>query len=655
MSDDDRQLGENGHLTTTRRRLLGAGAAVVLGPAAVETAGAAASDTVTVVHDTHFHGRFTGRDGRTIAEYTSAIKDVEAAHDNPVFFGNGDDLSPSVMGLVFKGEHMIEALNYVHDSVDANFVDGAGNHEFDFGVDNASTQFGNSTFPWVVANLLTPDGDPIPGTERWTTVDVGGVTVGVFGLGVEDFHGITSYPPDYQVIPPVDAAQEATDALINDEGADVVVLASHTNHSTHKEIGEAVDGLDLIVGSHSGVTFDDIHEHGGTLVSELGDQFKHLGAVTLDADTGDLVSWERVDLEPGEYTPDAGMQAIVDKWEATLEEEFDTVVVESEVVLDARFSTNYARESRYGNLLTDIFRDELDADVGIQNPGGIRSNDTYGPGEITKRDIFNTLPFPNTLVKLELSGETLKNTLEASVGALPWNPFGIQPAMQISGVQYEYSGHDGEQHVENVYVGGEELDPDATYTLATNNFVADNWSSLSPATLVTETSRLLADVVVEHLKEMGTVSPDLENRILRVDSEVGAGRAVSRGHDEDLTVSVEKPEKAKSVSSDPADYRAVTKDGDEWGATSVSVKDDSVHVSFPSEGFPDDEVETHLRVFGAFDPDDEAYGYENDDGSIMDLPVSAAFDHFVLKGPIGAAQNDGNGKGRGKGKGKGGD
>lgn len=640
MSRNDRQV-RNGVINPSRRQVLGASAGLVLGAGVTIDTAAAATSTVTVVHDTHLHGRFTGRDNRTIAEYTSAIKDIESNHANPVFFGNGDDLSPSVMGLVFKGEHMIDALNYIHDDVDANFVDGAGNHDFDFGVDNASERFAESTFPWVVANLLTPDGNPIPGTERWTTVDVGGVTVGVFGLGVEDFHGITAYPADYQVLPPVDAAQEATDSLINDEGADVVVLASHTDHSTHKEIGDAVDGLDLIVGSHSGVTFDSIHEHGGTLVSELGDQFKHLGAVTLDADTGNLVGWNRVDVSSDDYAPDSGMQAVVDTWQQKLAEEFDTVIVRSDVVLDARFSTNYARESRYGNLLTDIFRAELDADIGIQNPGGIRSNDIYGPGDITKRNIYNTLPFPNTLVKLELSGATLKSTLEASVGALPWNPFGIQPAMQISGVQYEYSGHNGEQHVENVYVGGEELDPEATYTLATNNFVAENWDSLSAATLVEETSRLLADVVVDHLEPKTTVSPALENRILRVDSEVGAGQAVSRGRDDDQTVSVDKPEKATSVSDDPADYRAVTKTGAEWDATEVSVKDDTVHVSFPSEGFPEDEVETHLRVFGAFTPDDDAYGYTNDDGTTLDLPVSAAFDHFVLKGPVGAAQSNG--------------
>jgi 2',3'-cyclic-nucleotide 2'-phosphodiesterase (5'-nucleotidase family) len=640
MQQNDNTDGHTGAFRTNRRRFLGASAAAtIFGAAGLDTV-AAGSDAITIVHDTHFHGRFEGRDGRTIAEYTTAVREQLAAHDNAVFLGNGDDLSPSLMGLVFKGEHMIEALNYVHDSVDASFVDGAGNHEFDFGVENASQRFGESNFPWVVANLLTPDGNPIPGTERWTTIDVGGVTVGVFGLGVENFHGITAYPDDYQVLHPVDAAAEATAAL-KAEGADLVVLASHTNHSTHREIAEAVDGLDLIVGSHSGVTFDHVHEHGGTYVSELGDQFKHLGAVTVDVASGDVVDWQRVDVDPGAYDPDPGMQAIVDRWRSTLGEEFGKTVAHSEVELDARFDTNYARESRYGNLLTDIFRAELDADVGIQNPGGIRSNETYGPGAITKEDIYNTLPFRNLLVKLELGGETLKDTLEASIGALPWNSFGIQSAMQISGVQYEYSGHDGDQRVENVYVGGDPLDPDATYTLATNDYVAENWYSLAPATIVEETPRLLADVVVEHLQARGTIAPEIENRILRVDATVGASEAIRRGNSDDVTVVVAKPETAASVADDPAAYRGVTKTGDEIAATGVRVKDDAVEVSFDPVAFPDDYETAHLRVFGEFEPDDAAYGYYRDDGTLYDLPVSATYDHFVLKGPVGEVQNNG--------------
>lgn len=41
-----------------------------------------------------------------------------------------------------------------------------------------------------------------------------------------------------------------------------------------------------------------------------------------------------------------------------LEAEELNTTVESGVVLDARFSMNYAQESRYGDLLLDIFRDE---------------------------------------------------------------------------------------------------------------------------------------------------------------------------------------------------------------------------------------------------------------------------------------------------------
>lgn len=629
-----------------RRSFLGAGATV--GAAAllgtdIATAETTPENTVSIIHDTHFHGRFVGASGVNIAQYTHEVNRLRNERPNAGFVGIGDDFSPSTMGFVFKGEHMVEALNYL-DPV----VDGVGNHEFDFGIDNAVTQFQNSTFPWVVANLLTPDGNAIPGTQRWTIEEVGDHSVGFFGSGVEDFHSITAYPEDYQVLHPVDAAQEATTALRN-AGADVVVMASHTSSDTHDEIAQAVNGLDAIVGSHSGIVQEQIREVSGTLISELGDQFGWLGVLQLDANTGDVVNWERHDLasQADSLPEDEGMAAIKEKWEGLLDDQLGQTVFETSTELDARFATNYSVESNMGNLICDVMRETMDAEIGLQNSGGIRSNDTYGPGGITGAEIYNILPFPNKIVKLEIPGEAIPEILEISVSSLPESSFGIQAGTQVSGVQYEYYGH-GDNEIRSFYVGGEPLDPNETYTLATNDYVYYNYTGFEDAELLETTEDFLGTIMIDQLSGE-VIDPDTDYRLLRVDEDVGEVEVKSKGWfqfnedgrpqtikvgSDEVVVLLDRPDTVEGVYKHT--FRAITEFGHEIEADRAVGGEKRIAVYFDEEDLAtlgSGPRNIDLRVRGGFEPDDEEYGYEVD-GELLDLPVAARNFYFTITGTV---------------------
>jgi hypothetical protein len=214
------------------------------------------------------------------------------------------------------------------------------------------------------------------------------------------------------------------------------------------------------------------------------------------------------------------------------EADLDTVVAESEVALNATFAANYHRETNYGNLVTDAMRARADADVAITNAGGIRSDSVYGPGNVTGGDVFNTLPFPNTLVTVELTGAELKRTLESQVITLDsetGQEYGAEISQQTSGVRFEWNETSGE--VTDVYVdraGPTEearwvpLEEEETYAVAVNSYMADGGSGypLENATRLNETDELLATSVIEYLKPMGTVSPEVEGRMERVSTNV---------------------------------------------------------------------------------------------------------------------------------------
>ncbi|MFB6235417.1 MAG: bifunctional UDP-sugar hydrolase/5'-nucleotidase [Halopenitus sp.] len=654
--------GEIEDALAARRRQFLAATAGTLGLGVLGgDSGAAAQpgDTVTVVHDTHFHGRFedAGDAAKNIGRYGKVVSDLLAANGDGVFLGNGDDLGPSVLGLEFEGAHMVEALNHLKPA-----AVGAGNHEFDFGVDTATARFQESSFPWVVANLLTPAGDPLPGTERWTTVDVGGTTLGVFGLVVNGFHGITDYPHDYQVLDNVAAAREATTALREDHGADVVVAAAHLDSERQETVAREIDGLDAIVGSHSGVTFDAPKTVGGTVVSEFGDEFDHVGRVTLDVESGDLVDWERVDfynsdaggsppsdgenhraVDVATTEPDAELQGIADDYLAKLEERLGQPVVETKVELNATFD-NYAIETGFGNLLTDIMRGvgDLDRsiDVAVQNAGGIRSDSTYGPGMLTGTDVMNILPFPNEIEVYELTGAQIRSYIGNAISPLP-GKYGAQPSIQVSGLSYEWSGHDGEGTVENVFVGGEPLDPGATYLVSTIDFVAARNEEFAEDALVLHTGQFQGPYVKKTLEtEYETVAPTREHRMIRVDEDLGEA-TVNAGDDTNAGVVKISVETTEAIVEPVADtYRVVARTGDVVAADGVTQADGEIAATFDAAALADlagSIEDPALRLLGEFDPNDEHYGYTDEKGTLLDVPLSSGYENFKLKGAVDAA------------------
>ncbi|WP_290819504.1 bifunctional UDP-sugar hydrolase/5'-nucleotidase [Halovivax sp.] len=658
--DSDEPRGDpDGRFAQSRREFVATTAGVSLGAAgaigAAGTAGATSGDTLTIVHDTHFHGRFedAADPEKNVARYHTMVDALRDEHENAIFLGIGDDLAPSLLGLEFQGEHVIPALNYMEPA-----AIGVGNHEFDFGADVAIERFEESTFPWVVANLLTDEGEPIPGTERWTTIAVGDVTVGVFGLGTDNFHAITDYPDDWQVLDTIEAAEAAVDALRNDEGADFVVGALHLSTGRQREVADAVDGLDAIVGSHSGTLFEEPEVRGdGTVLSEFDDEFDHLGRLTFDVASGELVDWERVDFYNGEFEDppsdhenhrpvdvhdveeDEFLREHADEWIADLEERLGRPFFESAVELDATFDTNYARESRWGNLMTDVMRevggDELDVDVAIQNAGGIRSNATYGPGEITGLDVMNVLPFPNEIEVVEVTGEVLSRYLEDVTRPLSdGSTFGAQPAIQVSGLQYEWRGHDGESELLSAFVGGEPLAADDTYLVASNDFEIGRSILGEEGEIVVHSGQYLGPFVLDRLEERGTVDPEIEGRILRVDEDVGEHREVVRRRGETL-LRFPVPEGAEAIEGVETFY-ALAEDYERLEPASVSVEGDDLWIGFRTSDLQplvagDDDLD--LRVFGGFDPDEEYYDYR-DDGELMELPVAATWDYFKLKATV---------------------
>jgi 5'-nucleotidase / UDP-sugar diphosphatase len=432
---------------------------------------------ITLLHDTHFHGKFASS-GVGIAEYFGfAQARMDAAEGHAFFVANGDDIAPSLLSGVFEphGIHMIEALNEA--PVDVNTL---ANHEFDFGPDNLRALLAESETTWVTANVRDAHAPDQPfakdlGVETYVLRSAGDVTVGFTGLAPENMASITSLTREGDdsaavQIPALDALQEVVPEM-RAAGADIVVVASHLCGTRAIEIADTYDGVDVFVGDHCAQILEQPYvSDNGTIVSLAHHEFDYLGELTLRYHKGAITGHEFTlhDLRERDLPVNQPIQDIVDRYNEQLDEELNVVIGQRTVDWDTRVGVVRTSETAFGNFLTDEMRAFHDADIAVQNSGGIRENRVFPAGDITRRDISEILPFANHLVKAEIRGEHILAALEHSVRLYPDPNGGF---LQVSGMEFTFDpSQPAGSRVVDVLIGGEPLDPDRTYTMATNDF-----------------------------------------------------------------------------------------------------------------------------------------------------------------------------------------
>lgn len=497
------------HRTSTRLALIAA-VLGLLGPSP------AAAEPVTVkILQVNDWDRFQEDEGRGgFARLLAVLEAENAAAPEVLFVHAGDALSPSLLSGFDQGAHMVALLNETPLDV---FV--MGNHEFDFGPEVAAARLAEARFPVVNANVRQADGTPFPGTVASRVVEVGGYKLGFFGLTTPETVEISS-PGDTVFAPVLETAREASEKL-RAAGADLVVAVAHVGRADDQALFES--GIaDLVLSGHDHdlrVLYD-----GRVALAESASQADYVTAIelTLDRAQGDdgpeLVwrpSFRAIDTARVEPSPRG--QELVAALEARLSAELDQPVGTTATALDSQRATVRGGEAAIGNLIADALRESVGAEVAIVNGGGIRGNKTYPAGtELLRRDILTELPFGNKTVKLEVTGEDIVAALENGFGRVEE---GAGRFPQVSGMEVtvDLTKPPGAR-VRSVKIGGVNLDPSATYTLATNDFMArggDGYAALvgKPNLIDPAAARLMASQVIDHVAAKGSVAPRVEGRI----------------------------------------------------------------------------------------------------------------------------------------------
>ncbi len=477
----------------------------------------AQSAKVTFFHTNDVYEISPARGWGGLAELATLLKRERAQAPNSVTTFGGDLISPSLMSGLTKGTQMIELYN----ALGTDFAV-LGNHEFDFGDDVLKARMNESKFPWMAGNLTGPDGKLFHTAIATAMKEFGGLKFGFFGVITPDTASLSSPGKDLK-FEDFAAASTRLVKLLKDQGADVVVALTHLNFAEDRDLAKRVKGIDLILGGHD-------HEpltayEGTTLIHKAGYDAKWLSVIDLQVNKRPQPSGPpRVDVVHGwkmipvvGVQPDPELAAIVKKHTDKLDVELNVKIGTSTVALSSKRDDVRTQETAMGNLISDAIRDAVGADVGLTNGGGIRGDKTYDAGvTLTRRDILSELPFGNRTVLLELKGSDLQAAMETSVGRVEEKQGRF---MQVSGMTlvYDPKAAAGKRVVE-IKVGGQPLDPNKIYKVATNEYVAgggDGFEVLKKGKqLIDESSaKLMASQVIDYVTAKGSVSPKIEGRI----------------------------------------------------------------------------------------------------------------------------------------------
>jgi 5'-nucleotidase/UDP-sugar diphosphatase len=451
------------------------------------------------------------------ARLNAVARAERAANPNTLYLFDGDMLSPSILSGFDKGQNTIDLTNLVPFDLAV-----PGNHEFDFGPENFLEKMAASTYPWAAINITQKDGTPVPGLGGVTVRQIAGLKIALIPVA-QDTTPQVSRPGDLRFLPTVETAVAAAEQARSD-GADLVIGVVQTSMENDRAL-IASKAFDVILSGddHTYATSYD----GITAYVETSIDGRYLSPVDLTIDIGEkdgkrTVSWTPMFrfIDTAGVTPDPESQAMVDAFEAQLDEGLNVAIGTTEGPLDSRRNVVRREESAMGNLIADAIRDATGADIAIVNGGGIRADRTYDAGTtLTRRDILTELPFGNVTVLTELPGSQILAALENGVSQVEEGA-GRFPQLSGATLVYDPTAPAGSR-VALVTIAGAELDPDKVYRVAVNDFIlggGDGYGALGGGKVLIDAGNgnLMANDVMAFVEKTGKVTVGVEGRIKTV-------------------------------------------------------------------------------------------------------------------------------------------
>ncbi len=453
---------------------------------------AAEAFTLTLLHvgDTHskldpVETRLTVGGVAAVAELggfallASAVRAARASEENTLFLHAGDMFQGSLYFTRYQGEADTDFWNLM--GLDAATL---GNHEFDRGpAILRSSLLERARFAVVACNVDAREalGADASRIRPFVALRAGGEEVGVVGLTTTETPYISSPGGAVRFRGAEASVQAAVDAL-RSRGVDKIVLLSHQGYEQDLKLARRLSGIDVIIGGHSHTLLGDFRGvglrswgpypavtadrdggrvliahawEGGKVLGVLRVAFDESGAVIGHSGSPRVVVGRSTVVVPPGAQQEAG-RAAAEALLRRLAAEPAVALVEAdpegarrlaayaegiaelreEIVAEAAEEMQRGRNRGPGPWVADSMAWKTGAQIALNNPGGVRTGIAEGP--LSVAEVYELLPFGNTLVTVPLSGADVVKALEEAVGyqVSRHGPDLRAPYVYVSGIRF---------------------------------------------------------------------------------------------------------------------------------------------------------------------------------------------------------------------------
>jgi 5'-nucleotidase / UDP-sugar diphosphatase len=460
---------------------------------------------LTILSVNDFHGALVESGKKPgIAKLGQLIKEEKAKNpQGTIIVSAGDMFQGSPDSNMLYGKNVVEAMNVMGF---AALV--VGNHEYDWGIDKLKERIAQSGFPYLGANVIDKKTRKVVSfLQPYIIMKKNNLNIGIIGIATPE----TAYKTNPNVVSemmfadPVQTVNELVPQL-KQQGVEVIVVVSHLGCEVDKTTGQitgeaaefarGVQGVDALITGHTHQRI--MGNINGITIVQAGHSGQAVGRVDLVYSKPDQKIMESVadvvDVPASRLTEDAVLKEIMERTQAEI------APIKNLILGKTITDLNHDRTevSLLGQWSSDVMRHIVNADIAFQNGGGLRAS--IPAGDITMGNLYEVMPFDNTLYTVDLTGQQVIKVLDHGIR----NPkIGM---VQFSGiiVKYDESKPQGQRIVSVTMLDGSPLQRKKTYRVVTNDFMAsggDEYTMFKEGRNGRDTNNPIRDVWVAAVKK----------------------------------------------------------------------------------------------------------------------------------------------------------
>ncbi|MEW6711812.1 MAG: bifunctional UDP-sugar hydrolase/5'-nucleotidase, partial [Candidatus Riflebacteria bacterium] len=439
-----------------------------------------ADTEIRIVHTNDTHARIVPVDSKSHGDNVSgagrrAALIAQARREFPglLVLDAGDMFQGTPFFNFFKGEACYRIASLI--GYDATTL---GNHELDLPLENLREKLEISGLRMLCCNVFFKNGRQ-PVFKPYHIFRRNGRNIAVIGsIGDDGWQAIDiknktilEYKPQKETVRQLAGRLRPH--------VDLIILLSHSGFEADQEMANEIADLDIIIGghTHTEVYHPMLVKHqkpragnglNGTIVAQAGEHGIFLGNLSVWLDehgkiatfTGDL---RKIDAAIDLPVPEQ-VQTLIDGYHEQLKEKMDQIAGYSSFELEYPKSINKTHLLPMGNFAAAAMQMAAKADICLVNSGGIRGG--IKGGKITWGQIYEALPYDNTVVTFLMKGNQVKQMFDF----ISTN-FKDLDGFQLAGVEGEINTRD--KKCVSLTIGTKPIDDTRTYRVCTSSFIAN--------------------------------------------------------------------------------------------------------------------------------------------------------------------------------------